>query len=453
MGAAGRAVKEESVKPMNKVTPIDAEMLARFEQGYAARPELQVMSNAISRTALPDAAFVPAAAARLQMDFSVLVQTSNITNQKQSGRCWMFSTLNVLRERVIRQCKLEDFSISPTYLAFYDKLEKANLFFENILHFAAQELDDRETFTLLGNPLPDGGQWDMAVSLIKKYGVVPSWVMPETVHSTGTAKYLPILNRKLREDALELRALVRKGKDPSARREEMLAEIYNALRILYGQPPKTFDFEYTDTDKVYHCDRGLTPKQFLDKYVGSDFDDYAVIIASPIHAVNRTYCQPFMGDVVEDGMFWLNLSQEELEDLTLRQLQAGVGVMFCCDCHPDGDRANGYWDPDCFQYGEVLGGLTFGMTKSERLLTRDSTMNHCMMFCGVNLDENGTANRWKIENSWGEESGQKGYYIGSEKWFQANVYQVTVRKSLLSDAQRALLAQEPLPMKLWDPLA
>ena len=453
MGAAGRAVKEESVKPMNKVTPIDAEMLARFEQGYAARPELQVMSNAISRTALPDAAFVPAAAARLQMDFSVLVQTSNITNQKQSGRCWMFSTLNVLRERVIRQCKLEDFSISPTYLAFYDKLEKANLFFENILHFAAQELDDRETFTLLENPLPDGGQWDMAVSLIKKYGVVPSWVMPETVHSTGTAKYLPILNRKLREDALELRALVRKGKDPSARREEMLAEVYNALRILYGQPPKTFDFEYTDTDKVYYCDRGLTPKQFLDKYVGSDFDDYAVIIASPIHAVNRTYCQPFMGDVVEDGMFWLNLSQEELEDLTIRQLQAGEGVMFSCDCHPDGDRANGYWDPDCFQYGEVLGGLTFGMTKSERLLTRDSTMNHCMMFCGVNLDENGTANRWKIENSWGEESGQKGYYIGSEKWFQANVYQVTVRKSLLSDAQRALLAQEPLPMKLWDPLA
>lgn len=453
MGAAGRAVKEESVKPMNKVTPIDSEMLARFEQGYAARPELQVMSNAISRTALPDAAFVPAAAARLQMDFSVLVQTSNITNQKQSGRCWMFSTLNVLRERVIRQCKLENFSISPTYLAFYDKLEKANLFFENILHFAAQELDDRETFTLLENPLPDGGQWDMAVSLIKKYGVVPSWVMPETVHSTGTAKYLPILNRKLREDALELRALVREGKDPSARREEMLAEIYNALRILYGQPPKTFDFEYTDTDKVYHCDRGLTPKQFLDKYVGSDFDDYAVIIASPIHAVNRTYCQPFMGDVVEDGMFWLNLSQEELEDLTIRQLQAGEGVMFSCDCHPDGDRANGYWDPDCFQYGEVLGGLTFGMTKSERLLTRDSTMNHCMMFCGVNLDENGTANRWKIENSWGEESGQKGYYIGSEKWFQANVYQVTVRKSLLSDAQRALLAQEPLPMKLWDPLA
>ena len=129
--------------------------------------------------------------------------------------------------------------------------------------------------------------------------------------------------------------------------------------------------------------------------MGNDFDDYVVIISSPIHALNRTYCQPFMGDVVEENMFWLNLSQEELEDLTIRQLQAGEGVMFSCDCHPDGDRTNGYWDPDCFQYGEVLGGLTFGMTKAERLLTRESTMNHCMMFCGVNLDENGKADRWE----------------------------------------------------------
>ena len=314
---------------MNRVTSIDARMLERFEQGYAARPELNVMSNAVSRTALPDAAFVPAAAAKLRMDFSVLVKTNNITNQKQSGRCWMFSTLNVLRQRVIAKCDLEDFSFSPTYLAFYDKLEKANLFLENILHFADQDLTDRETYTLLGNPLPDGGQWDMAISLIKKYGVVPSWVMPETVHSTGTAKYLPILNRKLREDALELRAMAKEGKDTAARREEMLAEIYNALCILYGQPPRSFDFEYTDKDEHYHCERNLTPHTFLEKYVGNDLDDYVVIISSPIHALNRTYCQPFMGDVVEESMFWLNLSQEELE------LKAGDAAAL--EAVPDGD--------------------------------------------------------------------------------------------------------------------
>ena len=438
---------------MNRVTPIDARMLERFEQGYAARPELNVMSNAVSRTALPDAAFVPAAAAKLRMDFSVLVKTNNITNQKQSGRCWMFSTLNVLRQRVIAKCDLEDFSFSPTYLAFYDKLEKANLFLENILHFADQDLTDRETYTLLGNPAARrrpvgyGHQPDQKVrrgallghagdSPLHRHGQVSAHPEPQAAGgcagTAGSGKRGKGHGRPPRGDA---------GGD------------LQRLCILYGQPPRSFDFEYTDKDEHYHCDRNLTPHTFLEKYVGNDLDDYVVIISSPIHALNRTYCQPFMGDMVEENMFWLNLSQEELEDLTIRQLQAGEGVMFSCDCHPDGDRTNGYWDPDCFQYGEVLGGLTFGMTKAERLLTRESTMNHCMMFCGVNLDENGKADRWKIENSWGDASGQKGYYIGSEKWFKANVYQITVRKSLLSDAQRALLDQEPLPMKLWDPLA
>ena len=152
-------------------------------------------------------------------------------------------------------------------------------------------------------------------------------------------------------------------------------------------------------------------------------------------------------------MFWLNLTLEEMEDLTVRQLQAGEPVFFSCDCHPDRDRELGYWDPDSFQYGAVLGGLALEMSRADCLTTRESRMNHCMIFCGVNLGPDGKPDRWKIENSWGDASGQKGYFIGSEKWFERYVYQVTVRKDLLSDAQRALLAQEPLPMALWDPLA
>ncbi len=438
---------------MKEVTPIDAKVLAALEQGYAAKPELAVMSNMISRTNLDDAAFVPAAAAKLRMDFSVTVPTTGITNQKQSGRCWMFSVMNMMRERVIKKCNLEEFAFSGTYMAFYDKLEKCNLFYENIIHFASQDIDDRENYMLLKMPESDGGQWDMVISLVRKYGMVPEWVMPENVHSTGTAQYRSIMDRKLRHDALELRALVRDGKDPAPRRAEMLQDVYNALCVLYGQPPKAFDFEYTDKDKKFHRDSGMTPQSFFEKYVGDDFDDYQVIISSPIHPVNRTFCQPFMGDVVEDNMFWLNLSLEEMEDLTIRQLQAGESVCFSCDCHPDRDRAHGYWDPDCFEYSAVLGGLDFAMDRTERLLSGDATMNHCMMFCGVNLDDEGKPNRWKIENSWGDASGMKGYFIGSEKWFKEYVYQVVVRKELLSDEQRALLAQEPLPMKLWDPLA
>ena len=433
--------------------PVTSSLLQSFGADYEASAERRIATLALSKSELNSVAFCSKGAGAMRQKFSVEVPTLEVTNQKASGRCWLFAATNVLRERIAQTRNLENFELSQSYLAFWDKFERCNYFLESILETADLPTNDRTVMHILSTGVHDGGQWDMAISLIKKYGVVPSWVMPETVHSTGTAKYLPILNRKLREDALELRAMAKEGKDTAARREEMLAEIYNALCILYGQPPRSFDFEYTDKDEHYHCERNLTPHTFLEKYVGNDLDDYVVIISSPIHALNRTYCQPFMGDVVEENMFWLNLSQEELEDLTIRQLQAGEGVMFSCDCHPDGDRANGYWDPDCFQYGEVLGGLTFGMTKAERLLTRESTMNHCMMFCGVNLDENGKADRWKIENSWGDASGQKGYYIGSEKWFKANVYQITVRKSLLSDAQRALLDQEPLPMKLWDPLA
>jgi bleomycin hydrolase len=438
---------------MENVTPISPALLAQLEAGYAARPQLAVLSNALSRTTLDDASFVPGGAAKLRMDFSVEVPTTKITNQKQSGRCWMFATLNVLRERIVSALNLEDFSFSACYLAFYDKLEKANNFLEAILHYAHQDLMDRETFTLMRNPIPDGGQWDMAVGLVRKYGVVPSWVMPETVHSSGTAQYLPILGRKLREDGLELRQLVAQGQDPNPRRQEMLQEIYNALCILYGQPPKTFDLEYTDKNKVYHADYSLTPLDFFHKYVGDDLDDYVNLINAPHLPLHKTYSQPFLGNAVENDVSWLNLTQEELEDVTLRQLQNGELVFFSCDCRPDRDRANGYWDPDSFQYGQVLGGMEFGMDRAQRLLSGESTMNHCMVFCGVNLDQTGTPNRWKIENSWGDESGQKGYFVGSEKWFRQNVYQVVVRRSLLNEELTALLPQQPTPMALWDPFA
>ena len=435
---------------------VTMELLEKYGKEFVQDRANRVAQNAVVGKGVNAAATDSGVEREIANTFSISLEQGKITNQKKSGRCWMFAALNCMRFQVMKHCNLETFELSQNYTLFYDKLEKSNYFLNTILDTLEEDTDSRLIAHLLSAPLNDGGQWDMLCAIVDKYGLVPKEAMPESEISSNTNEMVSYMTEKLREFACTLREAYRAGSTKEellAKKEEMMQIVYNMLCICLGNPPKTFDFEYTDTDKVYHCDRGLTPKQFLDKYVGSDFDDYAVIIASPIHAVNRTYCQPFMGDVVEDGMFWLNLSQEELEDLTIRQLQAGEGVMFSCDCHPDGDRANGYWDPDCFQYGEVLGGLTFGMTKSERLLTRDSTMNHCMMFCGVNLDEDGTANRWKIENSWGEESGQKGYYIGSEKWFQANVYQVTVRKSLLSDAQRALLAQEPLPMKLWDPLA
>ncbi len=437
---------------MEHVTPISSTLLASLEAGFDARPELAIMANAISRTSLDDAAFVPAGAAKLRMDFSITIPTTKITNQKQSGRCWMFAGMNLLRERVIKTCNLKDFALSGTYLAFYDKLEKCNNFLEAIVHYADQDLSDRETSKLMCAPIPDGGEWEMFVALVHKYGVVPEWVMPETVHSTGTAAYLPILGRKLREDGLELRALARAGKDVQPRKEEMLQEMYNALRILYGQPPKTFDFDYTDKDGNFHSYPNMTPFTFRDTFVHDDLDDYAVLVHTPFYPLGVTLSLPWRGNIVESDMHWLNVSREDLEAVTLRQLKDGEVVDFSCDCHPDRDRARGYWDPDTFQYGEVLGGMKFGMDYGERLATGESTMNHCMVFCGVNLTEDGTPNRWKIENSWGDASGQKGYFIGSEKWFHANVMQVMVRKKHLTEQQLQQLEQKAIALKFWDAL-
>lgn len=438
---------------MKDVSPITGEMLARMESCFDSHPEYAVMSNTLFRTKLEDAAFVPSGAAKLRMDFSINVPTTGITTQRQSGRCWMFSVMNLLRERVIKKCNLSDFALSGGFLAFYDKLEKVNNFFEAVLYYADQELNDRETYTLMGKPIPDGGQWNMMVSLLRKYGVTPDWAMPESEACFNTSMYMPILERKMREYALELRNLKRSGQDVSARREEMLSELYNALRILYGQPPKTFDFDYTDKDGVFHSYPDMTPQRFFEEFIGDDLDEYVVLTCSPCHEVNRTYCAPFTGDLVEDDIIWLNLSLDEIEDITIRQMKGGEGVCFSCDCHPDRDRAHGYWDPDTFQYGQVLGGMTFNMNVAERLASRDSTMNHCMLFCGVNIGKDGNPNRWKIENSWGQESGQKGYFVGSEKWFRQNVYQVIVRKEYMSQQQIAMLDQEPIPVPLWDPLA
>lgn len=438
---------------MKDATPISAQLLAKMESSFAADRHLNILANAMSDTKLTDAAFIPANAAKLRMDFAVEVPTTGITAQKQSGRCWLFSAMNLARERVIQKCDLKEFSLSGTYLAFYDKLEKGNNFFEAVLHYADQPIDSRENASIFRNCNVDGGQWDMAVGLMKKYGVVPFWTMPETVHSTATAEWRDILMEKLRGDGLELRRMKQAGEDTSVRREEMLQELYNALCILYGVPTKVFDFEYTDKKGVYHCDRDLTPQAFYQKYVGDDLDEYIGIISAPNHDFDRTYCQPFMGDMVEQDMFWLNLSMEETEALTVAQLKSGEGVVFSCDCHAYRHRAKGYWDQDCFDYGAILGGVKLGMTKREKLLTGTSTMNHCMMFCGVNFGADGTPDRWKIENSWGDANGQKGYYICSEKWFHEYVMQVIVRKSFLNERQKALLEQAPIPMNFWDPLA
>lgn len=442
---------------MNRVTSIDARMLERFEQGYAARPELNVMSNAVSRTALPDAAFVPAAAAKLRMDFSVLVKTNNITNQKQSGRCWMFAALNTLRYQVMKKYNLKTFELSQAYLFFWDKLEKSNYFLESILDTLDEPANGRLVSYLLTAPVNDGGQWDMLCNLIEKYGVVPKTAYPESKASSGSREMDMTLTEKLREDACILRKLHKEGKDLDelrARKTRMLGEIYRLLCICLGEPPKTFTFEYRDKDNNFHREEGLTPKSFFEKYVGVDLSDYVSLINAPTEdkPYGRSYTVQYLGNVKEgSAVRYLNLPIEELKKAAIAQMKDGQPVWFGCDVGKHSERDSGIMDLDIRGLEDLL-DTRFTMTKAERLDYGQSLMTHAMVFQGVNLDENGKPNRWRVENSWGKEPGKDGYYLMTDRWFDEYMYQVVVNKKYLTAEQIAAYEAEPIALEPWDPM-
>ena len=436
-----------------KPNPITKEMLSRFEIEAAADSKLRLLSSAVSKTELADVAYHPTTGAKLQSTFSIEIKTDGVTNQKSSGRCWLFASMNLMRERVAAKCNLEHFELSGNYLAFWDKFEKINYYLESIIDTAALPVGDRTLdWILMG--LQDGGQWDMMVSIINKYGIVPYDVMPETYQSCHTRPSTSLLNMKLRRDAIELRRIVAEGGDPAQRKEEMLSEYYKALCICFGTPVSRFDFEYRDKDKEFFRDPGLTPQEFFKKYVDIDLNDYVSVINSPTNDMpyGKTYTVKYLGNVAEGTIRYLNVPMQELKELTIAQMKDGEPVWFGSDCVKFGSRSDGIWDPESFSYSELFGGIDFSLTKEERLDYRDSAMNHAMLICGVNIGEDGKPNRWKIENSWGDEAGRKGYYVASDAWFDEFTYQVIIHKKYLSEAYLKALEEDPIELEPWDPM-
>lgn len=433
---------------MQEITPA---LLQRFHAQTAACGALKTLQAAVSKTELKDLAYVPANAAKLNGDFTLELKTRGVTWQQKSGRCWLYAVMNILRERVAETCKLDKFELSGNYLAFYDKLEKANNFLELIIENADKPLNDRMMEYILGG-IHDGGYWDMATDLVKKYGVVPASAMPETWQSTHTEKLLELLNTLLRKDAARLRDVIAAGGDAQAEKEAMLAEFYRIECIAFGEPPQSFEFAYRDRDNVYHCERDLTGRSFYEKYIGDALDDYITVTNHPTRGLpmNLHYVFHYIGSMANRDIRNLNLTAQEMEDLTVRQLRDGEPVWFGCDSDAYGDRKLGIWDPDSLDYGGLLGGVDFTTSKGDRLVYHDSYACHAMIFVGVNFDENGRPDRWKIENSWGEEAGRQGYFVCSARYFHEYVYEVIVRKKHLTDAQRALLEQPPVRIQPWE---
>ena len=392
------------------------------------------------------------------MIFSIELETGKITEQKSTGRCWLFAALNTMRLEIMRKLNLETFELSQNYMMFFDKLEKANFFLENIIETAGEPLESRLLFHLLAGPVFDGGQWDMFCALVDKYGCVPKSIMPETFHSSNTARLNSLLTLKLREDAYVLRKAVSEGASVDKLRDmkdNMLADIYCVLCICLGEPPRDmkFNFEYRDKDKVFHADYGIKPREFYEKYVGQALDDYVSIINAPTDdkPYYKTYTVAYLGNVVGGREIkYLNLPIEELKWLAIAQLKDQTPVWFGCDVGQMLRRDAGIMGMNTYDY-EGITGMKFGLSKAQRLDYSESLMTHAMVFLGVNLVD-GVPTRWKVENSWGKKSGQNGYYIMTDEWFDEFNYQVVVDKKYLSAAQREAYDQEPVTLKPWDPM-
>ena len=431
------------------------EQLDAYERAFDADRAKQVAMHAVTSCGVVKAAVNPEVFREDRHQYSISLEQGKITNQKQSGRCWMFAALNTMRFAIMKKLDLATFELSQNYTLFYDKLEKANYFLESILATLDEPTNGRVIAHLLMAPLNDGGQWDMFCSLIEKYGVVPKDAMTETYQSGHTHMISHLLNQSLKKGALALREMAQAGEGEDAlqqKKNQLLGQAYSFLCSCYGEPPKTFDFEYVDKDKVYHCQRNLTPRAFFQQYIGS-LERYVSIINAPTadKPYNKTYTVQYLGNVVGGRQVkYLNLPMQELKEAVIAQLKDGQVVWFGSDVGKFGQRELGIWDDKSFDY-ELATGLDIQLTKEQRLDSWDSCMTHAMVITGVNLDENGKPNRWRIENSWGDDKGDKGYYVCSDSWFDLLVYQAVIDKKYLGE-KAALLDQEPVLLKPWDPM-
>ena len=434
---------------------IKKEYLKKQFKAYQKDEKNVVLRHALTKNGIYELANSQDNAAEMDFNFDIDIKTMSATNQRASGRCWLFAATNVCREVIANKLNLGSFELSQSYLAFFDRLEKANYLLEAVIELIDKDYDDRTLTFLLEGGVGDGGQWDMFVNLVNKYGLCPKNVYPETYTSSATRETAQLINFNIRKFASLAKAIYEKDgiEKVKKEKEKLLNKFYALLTNAYGLIPEKFDFEYVDKDGNYHLEKGFTPLKFKEKYLGSSLDDYVSLINAPTKSkpYNKTYTIKYLGNVVGGkDVTHLNVSMERMKELILAQLKDNRIVWFGSDVGFYGDREEGNWDDGKFDLNSNY-GLDLLMDKGESLDYHASQMNHAMCITGVALKE-GVPTKWKIENSWGTDRARSGYYLMSASWFDQFVYQAVVDKKYLSKEELKALGAKPIVLKPWDPM-
>jgi bleomycin hydrolase len=433
------------------LTPADLDLLRK---GFAANPAYRLAQNALTQTSLDDLALDREVVVRTDRSVSHLLDDWSATNQKSSGRCWLFAGLNLLRVGAMTKMNLKKFEFSQNHVMFWDKLERANYFLEQIIDTADRDVDDRTVAHLLRDVAGDGGQWNMFVALVRKHGLVPKSVMPETQSSSATARMNDILRRVLRQGARDLRATEATDADAARQRKQEILEIVHRVLCMHlGTPPATFHWQWTDKDRAFHRDGELTPQEFTEKYVDLPLDDYVCLVHDPRESSprGRTFTVDRLGNVVDGPrVSYLNVDVAVMKSLAKQAIVDGEPVWFGCDVGKMMRRDIGIWDAKLYDVGAVY-DTEFDLDKAERLLFHETAMTHAMLFTGVDV-ENDSPRRWRVENSWGDKDADQGFYTMNDSWFDEYVFEIAAPKSMLSEELRKALEDEPTVLPAWDPM-
>ena len=439
------------------MSELTKEFTDQLYANYEANVKYVALENAVTHNGIHASLETRKSAVENTPVFSLDLTKDKVTNQKASGRCWMFAALNTFRHKMISSFQLEDFELSQAHTFFWDKYEKSNWFLEQVIATADQELTSRKVAFLLQTPQQDGGQWDMVVSLFEKYGVVPKSVYPESISSSNSRELNTYLNKLLRQDAQILRDLIHSGADSEAvasKKQALLQEIFNFLAMSLGLPPREFDFSYRDKDNQFHSESGLTPQSFYKKYVDLQLDDYVSIINAPTtdKPYGNSYTVDMLGNVVGSRpVRYLNVPMDRLKELAIAQMKAGETVWFGSDVGQVSNRKAGILATDVYDF-EAGMDIHLTQDKAGRLDYAESLMTHAMVLTGVDLDEAGQSRKWKVENSWGDKVGTDGYFVASDAWMDEYTYQIVVRKEFLTPDELAAYEAEPIVLAPWDPM-